>query len=599
MMVVGDSISHGAEGDWTWRWRLADWLSSQGHKITWVGPYSGTHGPQSARQARPRPPRFPGEAETTYPDIVGLYADGVPGSFAATGHASYWGRQAVQTRETIKDWVSTYQPDYILILLGFNDLGWLFTSPGGLVGVMGDLVGNARQGNPNVKILFGNVVQRSFIGGRQDLVDNTLEYNKLLKTELSQWFRYESPITYVDVATIYRCFPSICPDGYDGLHPDAHGEFSIAIAFANALKVDWHFPGDAMQFGTIPDRPISTPNNVVAAAVPEGIYLAWELVENARGYEFRARIKGLDIWWSDGGSSTFVVWYTWVYPDQEWEFQVRTKVTDSIFSAWSGLVSTVAHPSTAPGPSNIHVTPVGGNSFAISWDAVSGYSINRYEVIVWDQDIPGAWTGGYAAAGTSTTIGGLLNGHRYAIWVATWVNLDGGPAGGVPAGARQVTIGAGTPAAPSGFSASNVDPTTAHLTWSSSSGATGYAIYGRALPSGKFTLSGTTTLTSQDVGWLYPGTWNYEFCIAAYNGNLESDHLSCATPPVAPGWSKRTRSELPADASNITFISNTTAPVNGTNMADHVQLQSLWSAMQATRAAADAGLGSNSSISTR
>jgi lysophospholipase L1-like esterase len=45
-------------------------------------------------------------------------------SFRDSGHAAFWGRQAAQSKNTIKGWVSEYKPDYLLIMLGFNDLGW-------------------------------------------------------------------------------------------------------------------------------------------------------------------------------------------------------------------------------------------------------------------------------------------------------------------------------------------------------------------------------------------------------------------------------------------------------------------------------------------
>jgi hypothetical protein len=42
MMVVGDSISQGFEGDFTWRYRLWEWFSSQGLAVDFVGPFIGT-----------------------------------------------------------------------------------------------------------------------------------------------------------------------------------------------------------------------------------------------------------------------------------------------------------------------------------------------------------------------------------------------------------------------------------------------------------------------------------------------------------------------------------------------------------------------------
>jgi hypothetical protein len=41
-MIVGDSISQGVEGDWTWRCRLWEWLEKQDILIDYVGPFMGT-----------------------------------------------------------------------------------------------------------------------------------------------------------------------------------------------------------------------------------------------------------------------------------------------------------------------------------------------------------------------------------------------------------------------------------------------------------------------------------------------------------------------------------------------------------------------------
>ena len=42
IMVVGDSITQGVEGDWTWRYRLWEWFKSQNIAVDFVGPFMGT-----------------------------------------------------------------------------------------------------------------------------------------------------------------------------------------------------------------------------------------------------------------------------------------------------------------------------------------------------------------------------------------------------------------------------------------------------------------------------------------------------------------------------------------------------------------------------
>lgn len=46
VMIVGNSISQGFEGDWTWRYRIWEWFQSEGVAVDFVGPYTGTHPPE-------------------------------------------------------------------------------------------------------------------------------------------------------------------------------------------------------------------------------------------------------------------------------------------------------------------------------------------------------------------------------------------------------------------------------------------------------------------------------------------------------------------------------------------------------------------------
>jgi hypothetical protein len=48
-------------------------------------------------------------------------------------------------------------------------------------------------------------------------------------------------------------------------------------------------------------------------------------------------------------------WETWVFDGETWEFHVCASMGDGNEnkSKWSAVISTVAHPETAPGPKNI------------------------------------------------------------------------------------------------------------------------------------------------------------------------------------------------------------------------------------------------------
>jgi lysophospholipase L1-like esterase len=520
-----------------------------GYNATFVGPYTGTHGTPGIEASEPTAPLLDGEEALNFV-VDGGYADGVPDSFTSMGHAAFWGFQAAQDEPLVNGWVEEYQPDYMLVLLGFNDLGWFVSDPDGLIDQIGDIIQNARDAKPDVKLLVGNVVQRLFLEGRQDLVDNTNTYNELLAGMAPDWLSYESPLSIVDVAANYDCSPDSCPDGYDGLHPTVLGEHHIAQAFANVLGSDFGFAGNPY---TVPEsvevRTVSVPTDVVAYSYPEGIFTTWNNMHNNRGYEIRSRVQGETDWWSSAPVSpnTWGSWLSWVVDGQTWETQVRTVGDGADRSDWSFLASAEAHPETAPGPSNITVAPL-GDGVAVSWSAVDGYDVNRYGVLLWDRDTPGSYVGYYAATGPSLTVHGLTSGHRYDVWVATYINMAQGSVnnfhatpGGMPAAAHSVIIGGSIPGPPASLSVDVIDATSITLNWPAADNAAGYTIYQKSLTTDDavFESVSQTTDLSVSLYYLFPGIWTYQFCIGSYNGDLQSGYGdACVTPPRCCGYKR-------------------------------------------------------------
>ncbi|KAL4864919.1 hypothetical protein BDV12DRAFT_200637 [Aspergillus spectabilis] len=365
-MAVGDSSSHGMKNDWTWRYPLGQWyfdVPAEDDVLILI-----------SLQA----PLLPDEEPPEPIEVVGSYAKG-------------------------------HKPDYLLILLGFNYLGWWVSGPETLVGEMGNLVQAARAAKPDITLLVGNVAHRTFIERRKDLVDNTSEYNILLWNRLPNWFQRGSPIA--------------------------------AQAFTRVLRRDFGYEGIEFR---IPDkvngRPVSTPVNVRTSAWPEGLRTRWGPVKNKRGYEIRGRVNGATGWWSEGVfyPSTHGSWQPWVINGQTWEYQVRTKGDNNVRSDWSELSSATANVDTAPGPSNIIIEPQ-GTDVLLRWDAVTGFYVGRYGVYVWDRDTDAAWLMVYPTETTSVVVKGLTPGIRYGIWVAAYIGVIGSltrqsvSAGGLPA----------------------------------------------------------------------------------------------------------------------------------------------------------------------
>ena len=61
----------------------------------------------------------------------------------------------------------------MLLMIGFNDLSWFYSDVYGTLDSIHGLIINSRAVNSNISIALANIPERSFIGRRQDLVDNT------------------------------------------------------------------------------------------------------------------------------------------------------------------------------------------------------------------------------------------------------------------------------------------------------------------------------------------------------------------------------------------------------------------------------------------
>ncbi|MFF0204433.1 fibronectin type III domain-containing protein [Streptomyces sp. NPDC005017] len=566
VMIVGDSITQGREGDFTWRYRLWQWLRSQKVAVDFVGPYSGTFTPD--KPAPPSRPLLPGETPPDQgPRTTGGYAVDIrepqsPASGRPTDirfdsdHYAHWGRQAAQVKRDIRQQVATYRPDLILLAVGFNDMGWFVSDEHGTLDSVGQIIAQAREANPSVDFALANVPQRTKIGGRDDLIAKTDHYNSLLPQSMATWHADDSPISnisLVDWAGRYACSPTNCPSGYDGLHPNEHGEYELAVAFAEVLRKDFGFGASAMDApATVPARLTPAfPTNVRAASTPLGVTVTWDPVYGAVDYDVRSRIAGQTAW-SQGKAFSNRTDTTWTVDGIGWEYQVRANMgcrwpTDprephgctQTTSGWSGTVSATAHPQTAPPPTDIASRP-SATGVDVAWTPPTGPhtdTIDRYEIILYDKDTPGAFLTSTGARGTVAHIDGLIPGHRYLVAIATW-NAVGG---GLPALARPVTVGVGTPSAPTDLEVTSTDATTVQLDWNGSNDAAGYRVWVRNISGGD--KDGSISKadedivegTSKGIGFLFPGVWNYEFCVTAVNGVYESGKSNCVVAPRPAG----------------------------------------------------------------
>ncbi|KAF7191971.1 hypothetical protein HII31_06616 [Pseudocercospora fuligena] len=302
LMIVGDSITHGHEGDFTWRYRLWEWMTSTDISFTFVGPYTGTTAPEA--------PLAPGELTSVpndindYPRIAWGYAEAASKSFDAH-HFSTSGYKAELARDAIAAQVKAHDPDILLIMLGYNDLAWgckqwteapftctVFVNAHDLIPIMKALIDNARAAKTNLRFAISNIIERTIF--RQDIHENTIVYNELFKDAIYSWSTEQSPIFHVDVATKYTCGPyRPCPAAFDGLHPNALGEYQIANAFSEALVQGFGIGSEPLRIpSTVHER--ATPAPVILRAVGNaaGATLSWDRIYGITEYEVSSRIEG-------------------------------------------------------------------------------------------------------------------------------------------------------------------------------------------------------------------------------------------------------------------------------------------------------------------
>ncbi|PMD22319.1 SGNH hydrolase, partial [Hyaloscypha hepaticicola] len=277
MMVVGDSISQGGEGDWTWRYRLWEWFKVQDVVVDFVGPFLGT---------RPQAIDKNGYNNEIDPEFN-------PRHFTAVGRALW------QDINLISPMVARYNPDYLLVLLGFNDMAWQLgwheaTIHGDtLLANMEIFIARARAAKPDIKFVIGNVPQRAPLAG--DLFLMTSDYNRLLAEAIPKWSTETSPIELADLGASYRCETDECPSTFDGLHPSPLGDYQIARAFSRALIKGFKIGTDELAVpdpADLPQRAFSIPTNTKVMIDTKWLNITWNLFYGAKGYNVQSRVLG-------------------------------------------------------------------------------------------------------------------------------------------------------------------------------------------------------------------------------------------------------------------------------------------------------------------
>jgi lysophospholipase L1-like esterase len=208
IMLAGDSITQGFDGDFTWRYRLYQELTRQQVPVDFVGPRSEPYGGRSTYLAKGWDTDHDAKGGTTLNAQMGL----------------------------IDDDMSAYQPDVLVALYGTNDLRNGAT-PDQLIDRWRTYVARARAVRPDVKIVIGEVY--SVHAPQRDAS------NALLQSLAAELDTEESPVVvaHLDAPDFSRS-----RDTYGGTHPTPTGEIRIAALVTQALHA----------LGVVPEQPVVT-----------------------------------------------------------------------------------------------------------------------------------------------------------------------------------------------------------------------------------------------------------------------------------------------------------------------------------------------------
>jgi lysophospholipase L1-like esterase len=391
ILVVGDSMTQGSSGDWTWRYRLWKHLSSAGVAVDFVGPRTDL-----------------------FDNIAGQLGDHsyVDPDFD-TDHAAKWGLSlAFMAADppggigwSIDELVATYHPDVVLELLGVNDLTWLGGEPAGVAGALRDFVDDARSADPDVDVVLGHVPM--------PWVAKVPPFNDLVDDLAAEVDSVDSRVVVADAEVGYEQ----AEDTWDGAHPNSHGELKIAAAYEDALSTLGVGPLAQRPIPDVPRGPRLPPLLSAQPGVGE-VALSWVRSPGANESEVWVRDVTAGGSWQRAGDHVTETDYTVAGLPAWHHVQVQTAPVKGAWraaqDAWSNVVEAevLGEHIDAPVAS---ATATSDGTATLVWDPVPGAT--SYAVQARPADQPGAWLDEGATAGRSMAVRDLLNRFGYVFRV--------------------------------------------------------------------------------------------------------------------------------------------------------------------------------------
>ena len=194
IMPLGDSITSSLDGEASYRYWLYQQLAASGLSVDFVGSQRGVH------RGEPRFPDFDQD------------------------HEGHWMWRADEIRLRIGEWMTTYQPEIVLLHIGTNDIFQGQGAASTAEDIRG-IVSTILSTDPDTRIVLSLLIPPDRDPARM------VELNALLPEIAGSLSTIENPIAVVDQFTGFD--PNL--DTVDGVHPNASGENKLAAKFHSAI----------------------------------------------------------------------------------------------------------------------------------------------------------------------------------------------------------------------------------------------------------------------------------------------------------------------------------------------------------------------------
>jgi lysophospholipase L1-like esterase len=209
IMLIGDSITEGADSNGSYRRYLDGMLRRDGQLIDFVGSRKKHHD------------------DKTEPDNYEYDVD----------HEGHWGKDSAWMAENMQSLLASHVPDVAVIHLGTEDIisskDAAEPLADGIVKNIGKVIDTLRARNGNVKIVLSSIIP---VKGKESVVN-------LVNLKIARYVQGDATLPHpVVLADLSKGFDVSQDLAADGTHPNAAGAGKMARVFADAIH---NMPGSA------------------------------------------------------------------------------------------------------------------------------------------------------------------------------------------------------------------------------------------------------------------------------------------------------------------------------------------------------------------